>query len=231
MPLDSMSDNPRRPIEAANDDWHADRPPATRWITIEGLLEWTYRRQLAHRYLRSATDFFLWSADRAGIVDAPHDRRPVHHDAAIVHAHVLGLGPDVARLIIESAAVAIWPERVEELPRPYPYPPERADSYEETGWYVRGDGRRQHYLVRTSEIVAEPRIEAERIGRKKIRLRTVGWDRVPVRYCPLVWEPEPEFAAAENARHACWLAARETLIAQLRVAPLRDHMLDSAAAI
>lgn len=220
-------------LDACNDDQPNDQPlgrpaPAKRELRLEALLGWAYRQQQAHRILYDQRDWLLWAMDEGGYLSNPRDRRQVHYDAALVHEAVLALGTEAAARIIECAVTGMWPELVEDEDARF-YPVEPSDKYDDFGRHVRGDGSRFQYLIRTAEIVSVPQEEYELAGRKKMRrAKAASWEQVPVRYCPLRWEPEPEYVEAENRRVAAWQEAREALIAALRDAPFRDHVLSAA---
>lgn len=204
------------------------RKPAKRAATIERLLDWTYREQLAHRYLRRPYDWFLWALDDAGLgagFDGGRDRRPVHHDAALVHEAVLALGSGPAQLIIRHAAVGQRPERIFGEPRPeWIEPTSRHQKY---GWFADAAGRRHDYVIAVAEVVsldAEP--EYRLAGRKKVTLaRSAARKRIEVDYCPIGWRPDPAYIAMCNAAAAEWERALIDLQRSLARAPFRAHVL------
>lgn len=176
--------------------------PAKRRVTIEQLLTWTYADQKAHRYLRRDTDWVLWLMDDAGLVSDWRDRRPVHCDAAAVHATVARL-PE-ASFIITCAATGERPapSPYDERPlgwgldpryaasrsagqMPLPLPTEPADGLDDSGWHIGADGRRHEHLIKISEILGIAEEEWERAGRKRMKRAKAGhWSRFEVRYCP-----------------------------------------------
>lgn len=220
-------DLPTAPPLAANDnDPPLGRPaPAKRELRLEALLEWTYRRQKAHAILREAMDWICWAMDRAGYVTNPLDHRKVHYDAVLVHEAVLALGTEAAASIVADALTSDWPELIDDSD-PHFYPVEPADRFDDHGWYTDADGRRREYLIRTAETVAIPREEYELAGRKKMRRAKIeSEERVPVKYCPVICDPDPEFVRANGQRVASWQARKRVLTAPLGHAPFQDHVL------
>jgi hypothetical protein len=212
-------------LDNANDNRPLSRRPAKRSLSLRGLLEWTYRQQRAHQILRESRDWFLWAMDAAGYIDVPHDRRQVHHDAAIVHEAVLSLGTEDAALIIEMAVTGMWPEPIEDL-EPRFYPMEPPDKFEEFGRHVRSDGTRFIYWIKTIETIAIRREEYELAGRRKMqRAKADSWERVPVRYCPVYCDPEPEFVEMMKRRAEREIACSRHIVTVLVGAPFRDTVL------
>jgi hypothetical protein len=219
--LDNANDNPPPPPPFS-------RPPAKRHLGLKALLGWTYRLQRAHQILREPRDWFLWAMDAAGYIDVPHDRRQLHHDAALVHEAVLGLGTDVAALVIELAVTGMWPEPDEDI-EPLPCPIEPPDKYELFGRGIRADGTRFIYWKKIAETVSIPLEEWEPAGRRKMRpAKITSWQKVPVIYCPVRWDPEPEFVQADKRRAATWVGAARSLTAPLSSADFISTVFDHA---
>lgn len=193
-------------------------------LTLEALIEWTYRRQLAHLILREEMDWVLWAMDRAGYIANPHDCRKVHYDAALVHEAVLALGTEPAAMVIAAALFGDWPRWLDEsICRPHPAEPR--DPLDDFGYHKREDGTRFRYLKRVVEIVSVIREEYESAGRKKMRRAKETFEKVPVETCVVEWNPEPEFIVANNRLVVLWEATRPVLAKALRDAPFKDHTL------
>jgi hypothetical protein len=217
------------PQAPANDN-DADPGPLSRVrpklsLGLEGLIEWTYRRQRAHAILRAEMDWVLWAMDRAGYIANPADCRKLHYDAALVHEAVLALGTEAAAMVITAAMFGDWPRWIDEsISRPRPAEPR--DPLDDFGYHRRDDGTRFRYLKRTFDIVSVPREEYEPAGRKKMRRATTEtFERVPVDGCVVEWSPEPEFIAANNRLVVMWETARPVLAKALRDAPFKYHIL------
>lgn len=226
-------DLPQAPPVAANDNEAPISRPAApkRELRIEALLEWTYRRQKAHLILREGMDFVHWAMDRAGYVTNPLDHRKMHFDAVLVHEAVLALGTEAALSIIADALAGDWPEPIDDSD-PHFYPVDPADRYDDHGWYTDADGRRREYLQRTVETIAIPREEYELVGRKKMRRAKIeSEERVPVKYCPVICDPDPDFVRANGRRVASWQARKRVLAAALGQAPFQHHVLAPDALI
>jgi hypothetical protein len=220
-------DLPKAPPVAANDNEPPiSRPaPAKRELRIEPLLEWTYRRQKAHSILHEAMDWICWAMDRAGYVTNPLDHRKVHFDAVLVHEAVLALGAEAAASIVADALTSDWPELIDDSD-PHFYPIDPADRYDDHGWYTDADGRRREYLIRTAETISITREEYELAGRKKMRRAKIeSEEKVPVKYCPVICDPDPEFVEANGRRVASWQARKWVLAAALGQAPFHEHVL------
>lgn len=235
---------PPRPTKAA----------APRHVTLLELLTWTYREQRAHRYLRREYDWFLWQSEQQGIEMAPMDRRPVHPDAALVHAAVmrevrllrrqlrqrfvpqreavrqaLNAAEERVGIVVHFAEIGDRPERCSTEPRPYPMEPnsERRDAFCRSTIA----GERRNILVLTSEVVTVFEEEWTLGGRKKMRRSAGGAKRVEVNYCPIEWRPSPEFIILSNRIADAWKAAIAAIADSLAGAELRSHVLTSGSTL
>ena len=189
------------------------RRPRSLWA----LLVWTYRGQKAHRYLRTPKDWFLWAlADAQLVEDMP--RASVHGDAALIHAAVLELGQCTAELIAYFAAEGEQPEPPMAIPRPYPTEVDRsAGQGHGVRWsWARIGGRRVDYLIRWTEQVATS--------------PSSGAAPDPVEFCPLTWEPDPDWVINQLVVYRDWLAAMHRLHADMASVTLREHLLDGIGA-
>ncbi len=220
-------DLPQAPPVAANDNEAPISRPAApkRELRIEGLLEWTYRRQKAHLILREGMDFVHWAMDRAGYVTNPLDHRKMHFDAVLTHEAVLALGAEATASIVADALTSDWPEPIDDSD-PHFHPVDPADRFDDHGWYTDSGGRRREYLIRTAETISIPIEEYELAGRKKMRRAKIeSEERVPVKYCPVICDPDPEFVAANGRRVALWQAQKRVLATSLGHVPFHEHVL------
>lgn len=222
MPLDSAT------YRGSSPSLPATRPPPAapqrRAVTIEQILVWAYGDQRVHQYLRGPIDFYLWALDQGGYIENRFDHRPVHHDAAVVHEAVLALDEESRRLVLYCATSGERPQRC--YAKPVPLPLEPSDKYDERGRHIDASGRRREHLIRTAEIVSIPQIEYEMQGRRKLkRARITRWDRYPVKYCPLRWDPEPGFIDLANHLVVVWQAALMLLTRRLAHAEFRAHVI------
>lgn len=238
-----------------------------RSVTIEQLLVWAYAEQRVHKYLRRERDWFLWAAEellgdlspdiepqglRAARLDPAaggggQGRRAVHHDAAVVHEAVMGLGEDLAHLVFYAAATGDFPERFDGgEPRPAPIEASGPDDDYGVHEWRDQDGvlQRRYYVLRTAELVVLDEQEYRLDGRKKVKqgrprkrredpgsesrpARRRG-NRVAVQYAPIAWNPDPSYIAMCNEVAERWETALAALGTALAGAGLRAHVLMSS---
>lgn len=211
--------------------WRADAPEPKRSVTLEQLLTWAYADQRVHRYLRRPVDWFLWALDDAGLASRAEDRRPVHHDAALVHEAVMSLGENLAHLIFHCAATGERPERPTEEPQPVPIEPWGAED--DFGVHefrdAAGELRRSYYMLRTAEFVlVDDGDEWTLDGRKKMkrgRPRRRRSTRVAVQYAPIAWDPDQSYIEMCNQMADQWDEGLAWLQQKLAGAALRAHVL------
>jgi hypothetical protein len=226
----------------------ARAPAAKRHLGIEELLVWTYRDQKAHRYLRREYDWFLWQSEQQGIEVAPTDHRPVHVDAAVVHAAVmedvrqlrrklrqrfvpdreqlqlrLNAAEERTGLVVHFAEIGDRPERSTAEPLPYPVEPSAAGR----GEFCRAtiDGERRDILLLTEEVILIEVEEWVPAGRKKMRRHLAQRSRFEVQYCPIEWRPTPEWVDMTNHIADSWEAAIAAVNNRLAGVELRSHVL------
>jgi len=183
---------------------------STRYLTLWQALVWTYRDQLAHKLLATPWQWFVWALAR-GVTEGP--RPSVHVDAALLHAEVLSLGQERARLIAGFAASATVPEVPQEQPMPRPVTASRADGLGEgERWsWEEVAARRITVKIRWNESVIERTPILRRVGRNKMRIAGYRRRKIPVEFCPIDWSPHPEWVAAMAQLKAEWRAAIELL--------------------
>lgn len=198
-------------------------PDPKRSLTIEQLLTWAYADQRVHKYLRRPIDWFLWALDDAGLAARADDRRPVHHDAALVHEAVMKAPEGLAHLVVDCSANGIIPEPCDALPMPGPIEP--TDRFDLSDSYVVADGSRRRYQIRVAEVVTEVEIGWRPKGRGKMEQYETRRRRVEVEYCPIAWTPDPAYIAMTNEMAASWQAEMSRLHVELAAAGLRNHEL------
>jgi hypothetical protein len=196
--------------------------PARRTVTVEQLLAWAYRDQKVHRYLRRPYDWFLWALDDAGLAEG-RDRRPVHHDAAIVHEAVIGLGEYYAHRLVHFAALGERPERITSEPLPESIEP--SSRHQKYGWFTDAAGRRHDYVILVAEVISFEDEEWESAGRKKMRRAATRRTRFEVEYCPIGWRPDPSYIEMVDGIAADYEAGIVALRQALATAELRAHVL------
>jgi hypothetical protein len=217
-----MATNQDRAISIAQ-----HRRDAPHCLSLWEILIWTYRDQMAHRYLRKPVDWFLWAIETSAQLD-DMPRPMVHQDAAAIHASVMTLDQHSAELIVYFAAEALIPEAPVAIPRPYPTDVDRdrgRDDNERWAWAtIRG--KRVDYMVRVADRVTEVEPILEKVGRKTYRV--VGHDTVtrPVEYCPLTWQPDPAYVLAQATIHNEWLRAMRGLYAHAHEIRLTDRVIE-----
>lgn len=189
-------------------------------VTLWQLCVWTYQRQRAHAYLRDKFDWFQWDWAMTG---AEHDdpRPTVHHDAAMIHKAVVSLGRTAADTIVWHALTGAPPELPEQFldPRPHPLDTDRADDYGRAE--VRG--RLIDYSIRVLNRLLSSRPVYKRFGRKAIKQIGVETVTIDVKYCPIVWEPDPLFVGAAVGIYRGWALAMGQLHALVPELGLREH--------
>lgn len=236
-------------------DWDAARSATKRSVSIEQLLAWAYADQRVHRYLRRPVDWFLWALDDAGLASRADDRRPVHHDAALVHEAVMHPlencdDPDhdprqidqdrhgravckacesIAHLVIHCAATGERPQRSAAEPRPVPIEPWGTDDdFGVHEWRdATGALRRTYYRLRTEEFVLVEEDEWRLDGRKKMKRGRPRKrsTRVAVKCAPIAWDPDPSYIAMCNQMAERRERALAAIEGRLAAAEFRSHVL------
>jgi len=226
------------------------RAAPKRTVSLGEMLHWTYAQQRAHRYLETPFDWFLYSLERepGAEISDPRDRRPVHRDAATLHAAVVApIGacrdpthagdrrqPRNARpycvrcayraaLIVDHGIMGEPPERVATGPRPEPIEP--PSTYDDYCRWKDADGAWRNAWVRTAEIITIEEPEYAVAGRKRVRRIGTKKTRIEVKYCPIGWRPDPDFIAMCDRVADEWEAAIGDLRRRLDGVRLSAHTL------
>lgn len=191
----------------------ADR---NRDLTLWQVLVWTYRDQMAHRYLEIPGDW----GELMVALDAPTDDTPrpqVNADAATLHGEVKMLGARKAAILISTALDMVQPEPPVQMPVPYPARADRtlgmADG-ERISW-GRFLGQRVDFLIRWLEQITIFEPIKKRFGRrdKVIGYRPSQWQ---VEFCPVDWRPSHAYVIQKSKFHREWVEAMQALYEAVR---------------
>lgn len=204
---------------------HAQTARRARTVSLLELLVWTYRDQRAHRYLRTAYDWFAYMIEADELFGPDTQRAAVDRDAATVHAVVCDLSSEDAQILVYYALIAEAPQLwdADIVPRARPVPVSRGfDDYGR----AEIDGRLTDYKIGVSERMSERVPIMRRVSRRRAVIVGYEVETIEVKYCPIVWEPSPELTIAYNGIVANWRAAMRRFAGGLSLAHLVSHQVD-----
>ncbi len=224
-----------------------------RHLSVEEFVTWAYRDQLVDRLSgrtlpgmeRAGEEGEARATSRDGIaalqrIAALGLRIPgggcwggstdCHPDAEQLHDIVLDIGRErwlAAALILRFGQSGEPPPTTDQQPVPYPTEPDW--ERDRIGRAVIA-GQTVCYRVAVAERVAERIPIIERRGRSRRVIVGYRWESRDIEYCPLDWQPSPQWIEAVNGEHRAWRAAMDLLLARLGGVPFRSHRIQGVQA-
>ncbi|MEA2754732.1 MAG: hypothetical protein QOJ54_1021 [Aliidongia sp.] len=199
-----------------------DRRATPRSVTAWELLVWTYRDQLAHRYLKLPGDWFGYMVDISGLAGADAPRPKVDSDAVQVHTAVFEIGGISALLLMQYAAKGEAPEPSDMISRPCMV---EADRLKDRYAWSMVDGRRVDYRIDLIERYSEQRPITRKVGRGKRVLVGTETVLVEIEACPIEYWPDPAYLLMIDAVYQRFVESMDRLSERLRALNFKRHIL------
>jgi hypothetical protein len=198
--------------------------PARRDLTLFEAVVWVYRDQHAHKHLRTTEQWWKFLVDAGEWLGPQDSRRPVvDRDAAAIHGCVLELG-DLGQPVAYYALLA-------EPPRPWDHSiqprPRHVDVDRRDDLYCRAtiDGALTDVKIAIAERVSERVPIFRRVSRRKAVIAGYRHEVTEVQYCPVVYEPAPEWITAVDGIYDTWRTAMAALGRSLASVRLSSHTI------
>jgi hypothetical protein len=194
---------------------------ALRSLTLFELLVWVYRDQRAHKYLRKPQDWWRLLIDSDDLLSPDKHRPQLRRDAVAVHAAVVELaelGHPLVHYALQAAPPEPWDHSI--TPRPVYAEADRSGDL-----YGRAmiDGVLTDYKIAVAEHVSEQIPIMRRVSKRRMVLD--GWRNEPidVKYCPIRYEPDPEWIRCVDGIFDTWLGAMQAFASAMARTRLTAH--------